>query len=322
MGTEAEKDRQLEVARGALLAEHAPGTRVRRVHWSQGETQVLELGTGAPLVLVHGALSGAAGWIPILPELARNRRVLAVDLPGHGLADPFDYTGVDLLELAQMFLRDILDALEVPKVDLVGNSMGGLFSTVFAIETPERVSRLVLVGAPVGVDRAVPFPFRILGLPLIGQPLARSMTAKLTRDSNRKFWGQVLVTHPAHLDDTLLDEDVASARRNAVSHLSLLPRLGDFRGVSRDLSLGERWQALKVPTMMLWGERDAFFGGPEKGEAIARKNSSLSVIRIPGAGHIAWMDDPERVVNEIDRFLGNADLRRPNEREGSSVPRR
>ena len=305
METGAERDRQLEAAQAVLLAELAPETRVRRVRWSQGETHVLELGSGPPLLLVHGALSGAAGWVPILPELARNRRVFAVDLPGHGLADPFDYTGVDLLGLAQTFLRDILDALEVPTVDLVANSLGGLFSAIFAIEHPERVSRVVLVGAPAGVDRAVPLPLRILGLPLVGHPLARSMTSKLTRQSNRKFWGQVLVTHPAYLGDSLLDEDIASARRNSVSGLSLLFRLGDFRGLSRDLILGERWMELSVPTLMLWGDRDTFFGGPEKGEAIARRNANLSVIRIPGAGHIAWIDDPERVVREVDRFLGH-----------------
>jgi pimeloyl-ACP methyl ester carboxylesterase len=305
MDTSAEQDRQLEAAQAILRAELAPDTRVRRVRWSQGETQVLELGTGSPLLLVHGALSGASGWVPILPALARNHRVLAVDLPGHGLADPFDYTGVDLLELAPTFLRDILDALEVRTVDLVANSLGGLFSAVFAIEMPERVSRLVLVGAPLGVDRAVPLQFRVLGLPLIGRPLTRYFTSKLTRDGNRKFWAQVLVSHPEYLGDALLDEDVASARRNSFSHLSLAPRLGDFRGVSRDLILGERWQELKVPTLMLWGDRDAFFGGPEKGEAVARTNSYLTVIRIPGAGHIAWIDDPERVVIEIDSFLGN-----------------
>ena len=113
MGTRTEEDRQVEAAQAALLARHAPDTLVRRVRWSHGETQVLELGTGSPLLLVHGFGTDAFIWVPIVPDLARNHRVLAVDLPGHGLADPFDYTGVDLLELARAFLRDILDALEV-----------------------------------------------------------------------------------------------------------------------------------------------------------------------------------------------------------------
>jgi pimeloyl-ACP methyl ester carboxylesterase len=301
--TDTGMDRQVEEAQEALLARYAPDTRARRVRWSQGETQVLELGSGSPLLLVHGGLGDSFAWVPILPALARNHRVLAVDLPGHGLADPFDYRGVDLLEHARTFLRDILDALELGVVDVVANSIGGLLSVAFAIETPDRVSRLVLVGAPAGVKRPnVPRQLRVLGLPLIGQPLGRLLMSKPTRDGNRKLWGQVLVAHPKHLENALLDADVASQRRNASSHLSLIRCVADIGGLRRHLILGERWQALKVPTLFLWGERDAFLR-PKEGETIAAHNPNLRVIRVPDAGHLPWIDDPERVVDEIEHFL-------------------
>jgi hypothetical protein len=85
-------------AGSGLEAAQAARSRGMRLHAcppsarSQGETQVLELGAGPPLLLLHGAIDNAFLWAPILPALARNRRVLAVDLPGHGLADAFDYT--------------------------------------------------------------------------------------------------------------------------------------------------------------------------------------------------------------------------------------
>ena len=81
------------------------GARVRRIRWSQGETQVIELGSGSPLLYVHGGLGGAYEVVPILAALAESHRVLAVDRPGHGLADPFDYRGVDLLDHGRTFLR-------------------------------------------------------------------------------------------------------------------------------------------------------------------------------------------------------------------------
>lgn len=299
-------DRQVQEAQEALLARYAPDTRARRVRWSQGETQVLELGSGSQLLLVHGGLGDAFAWAPILPALARNHRVFAVDLPGHGLADPFDYRGVDLLEHARTFLRDILDALGLGAVDVVANSIGGLLSVAFAIDTPGRVSRLVLVGAPAGVKRPnVPRQLRVLGLPLIGQPLGRLLMSKPTREGNRKFWGQVLVVHPKHLENALLDADVASQRRNASSHLSLIDCVADVGGLRRHLILGERWQALKVPTLFLWGERDTFLP-PEEGEAIAAHNPNVRVIRLPDTGHLPWVDDPERVVAEIERFLSSS----------------
>lgn len=304
MDTTTEMDRQVEEAQAALISRYAPDTRVRRLRWSQGETQVLELGAGPPLLLIHGAMGDACGWVPILPELARGRRVLAIDLPGHGLADPFDYTSVDMLELARTFLKEILDALELPRVDIAANSMGGLWSVVFAIDQPDRVSRLALVGAPLGVNLALPLQFRLLvrviRLPLIGRPLARRMLSIPTRESNRKFWGQILVVHPERLDDTLLDADMVGASRNASSHLGVLRCFADSR--SR-LILGERWQTLSVPTVFLWGERDRFFRGPTEGEALAARNPKLRVVRIADAGHIVWIDDPDSIVDEIDRFL-------------------
>ena len=305
----SELDRQLEAAQAALLARYAPDTRVRRLAWSQGETQVLELGAGPPLLLVHGAMSDACVWVPILPELARHHRVFAVDLPGHGLADPFDYTAVDMLAVASAFLRDILDALGLRAANIAANSMGGLWSAVFAIDAPDRVSRLALVGAPLGVNLSLPTPFWVLihalRLPLIGRPLARRMMSIPTREADRKFWGQIGVVHPERLDDALLDEDMASALRNADSHLRLVRSFGKGGMVDarRRLILGERWPSLRVPTVLLWGERDCFFGGPGEGEAIAERNPNLSVIRIPDSGHFAWIDDPDRVVGEIERFV-------------------
>ena len=306
---ESELDQKLEAAQAALLARHAPETRVRRLAWSQGSTQVLELGEGPPLLLVHGAISDACAWVPILPELARSHRVFAVDLPGNGLADPFDYTAVNMLELAGAFLGEVLDGLGLRRVDIAAHSMGGLWSVTFAIEAPDRVSRLALVGSPLGLNLSLPLPFRALieaaRLPLIGRRLARRMLSIPSREANRKFWGQMGVVHPERVDDTLLDEDMASVHRNAESQLGLVLSFGEGgRSAARlRLILGERWDSLHVPTVFLWGEGDRFFGGPDKGEAVAARNPNLRVVRIPDAGHFVWIDDPDRVVRELERFL-------------------
>ena len=302
-------DEQLEAARAALLARYAPDTRVRRLAWSQGETRALELGAGPPLLLVHGAISDACVWVPILPELARNHRVFAVDLPGHGLADPFEYTSVNVLEVARVFLRDVLDALGLRTAHIAANSMGGLWSVMFALDAPDRVSRLALVGAPLGVNLSLPLAFRALidarRLPLIGRRLARRMMSIPSREANRKIWGQIGVVHPERIDETLLDEDMVGAHRNVESYLSLLDSFGrgGMANAKRRVILGERWLSLTVPTVFLWGERDRFFGGPGRGEAIAARNPSLRVVRIPDSGHFPWIDHPNRVVKEMDRFL-------------------
>ena len=301
---ETELDRELEKAQVALLARFAPDTRVRRIRWSQGETQLFELGTGSPLLYVHGGLGGAYEMVPILTALAETHHVLAVDRPGHGLADPFDYHGVDLLEHARTFLGDILDALELPTVDVVANSMGALWSVAFGIDAPSRVSRLALVGAPFGIARRPPLLMLPFGLPLVGPTLGRYVLSNATRDGSRKFWEQLFVQHPERLDNLLLDVDVAHTRRNVASMLSLIACVADWRrlGYRRELILGERWRALTMPTLLLWPEHDAF-GSPQKAEALVATNPNLRLVRLPGAGHLPWIDDPDAVVVEIERFL-------------------
>jgi pimeloyl-ACP methyl ester carboxylesterase len=59
---------------------------------------------------------------------------------------------------------------------------------------------------------------------------------------------------------------------------------------------------LTTPTLLVWPEHDAF-GSPEDGEALVAMNPNLRLVRVPGAGHLPWIDDPETVVAEIDRFL-------------------
>ena len=302
MGTEL--DQEVQDAQAALLARFAPETRVRRIRWSEGRTQVFELGSGSPLLYVHGGLGGAYEVVPILAALAKNHRVIAVDRPGHGLADPFDYRGVDLLDHARTFLGDILDALELSTVDVVANSMGALWCVAFGIDAPSRVSRLALVGAPFGIARRPPLLMLPFGLPLIGPRLGRYVLSNATREGSRKFWDQLFVEHPERLDDLLLDVDVAHTRRNVASMLSLIACVADWRrlGYRRELTLGERWRALTIPTLLLWPEHDAF-GSPEAGETLVATNPNLRLVRLPGAGHLPWIDDPGLVVVEIERFL-------------------
>lgn len=118
-------DRDLQTARARLLSKYAPGTQSHSIRWSGGATQVLELGRRPPLVLVHGGAGQASDWASIMPSLADRFHLYAVDRPGHGLADAFDYRGVDVSAHGVTFVGGILDALGLDSVPLVGHSMGG-----------------------------------------------------------------------------------------------------------------------------------------------------------------------------------------------------
>lgn len=293
-------DRAARAAQAAYLGRVAPGYRARRVRWSGGETQVIELGEGPPLLLLHGGLGEAAQWGPILAPLAGRRRVLAVDRPGHGLADPFDHAG-DLLAHARRFLGDILDAEGLATAPIVGSSMGGLWALDFALARPDRVSRLVLVASPAGVTRSSPLLLRMGALPGLRR-LVRAAMRRPTREGVRDFWRRLLVVHPERLPDDFLDLSAASQARNAGSWFSLLDRSVDLRGMKPDLLLAGRWKQLAVPTTLVWGERDAF-ASPRVAAEVLAENPRVRLVTIADAGHAPWHDAPERVVAAIAAAL-------------------
>jgi len=301
----SDPDSEFRDAQTALLERFAPETRVRRIGWSGGSTQVLELGEGEPLLLAHGGGDGAYEWVPVMAALAERHRVLAVDRPGHGLADPFDYRGVDLLAHARTFLGDIFDALELDSSFVVANSIGGLWAAAFALASPDRVRRLVVAGIPPGLTREAPLPLRVLGAPVVGRPIGRLLLGRPSREGNRKFWGQVLVAHPERLADELLDADVAHTRRNVASVLGLVRSVVGIGGVRKEVLLGEGWYSFEVPTLFVNGERDAFLTTRVADElrAAAAANRLIEIRSIPDAGHLPWLDAPEAFAAELERFL-------------------
>ena len=304
-----ERDRELRAAQDRLLERFAPKANVRSIPWSLGQTQVIELGEGPPLLLLHGGGDGAFEWVPILRSLSATHRAIAVDRPGHGLADPFSYRGVDLLAHIRAFLADIVDALALPSTDVLANSIGGYWAAVAALAEPHRFRRIVIAGAPPGVVRDVPLPMRVMGLPLVGPPIGRVVMGKPSRENSRKFWSQLLVAHPERLADEMMDVDAAHMRRNAEDIRELLYLLIGPRGIRRDLVLGERWSRLTLSLLALFGENDAFVTRrmAQAWDDLAAGDARIQVQRIPDAGHVPWVDEPEGVVRAVVDFLTDED---------------
>jgi pimeloyl-ACP methyl ester carboxylesterase len=249
------------------------------------------------MLLVHGGGGAAFQWGPILPLLATRCHVLAVDRPGHGLADAFDYRGVDLFDHAHTFLSDLIEAEGLTKFELVGNSMGGLFSLAFVLRDPERVERLWLVGVPAGLKRRLPIPARLPAMPLL-RGLFHRLLRQSTPEGTRRFWRLVLVAHAERLSKEFLDLEAAMTRRNAESIISLFGRFLDLGGVVPDLVVGSRWEQIHVPTTFVIGERDKVASVNDVSAVVAR-NPRFSFVKLPDVGHVPWVDDAESVARAL-----------------------
>jgi 2-hydroxy-6-oxonona-2,4-dienedioate hydrolase len=141
-----------------------PKTISRTVKTKNWSIHVNEVGSGPPVVLLHGGGPGATGWSnysPNIEALSKHFRVIAPDMPGFGDSDPVDFTTFDPV----VALTELLDALGIDKTAFVGNSMGGHNSIRMAAERPERVSHLITMGPPIQMG---PFLFGAGGGPTEG----------------------------------------------------------------------------------------------------------------------------------------------------------
>ena len=151
--------------------------------------RLLAGGSGPPLILLHGVSLSAASWAPLFTALP-DRRLLAIDLPGHGLSDPASYRRGHVRQSAHQLIEDIFDALELDRAPVVGHSLGAMFALWYAATGTERISRLVAIRrasrrAPrrPGADAAVAAdaPRRRSGRPAFAQPRAPLSTSARPR---------------------------------------------------------------------------------------------------------------------------------------------
>ena len=217
-----------------------------------------------------------------------------------------DYRSVDYRSAAADWVLDIVESIEAKRIDLVGNSMGGYFAMAFAIAHPERVRRLVLLGAPVGLNRGgIPLFLRLWGNPIIG-PLVGSIRITDPEAWRRQVFGG-LVAHPEAVPREMLTMAIAADAipgADLAAH-SMLRKVLNMRGVRPDIMLRRNMAHLRVPTLFGWGDRDGY-APPSSGQSLARQMPHARLEIIADAGHIPRLDQPNAVADAITAHLSSA----------------
>jgi pimeloyl-ACP methyl ester carboxylesterase len=268
--------------------------------------RVLSHGSGAPLLLLHGAASMAAAWAPLFAHL-QGFRLLAVDLPGHGLSDPVRYRRGGVREHAHRLIDGILDALGLDEVPVVGHSLGGMFGLWHAAAGSERVSKVIAVGAP-----AVALPGTRVRMPLSPLTVRGLGVAVLRSPSSRGIHRRVLARGLGSAEvnmapDSLLEAVRLSVRRpeNARSVASLMRAIDRFRRPRPESVLtADELAAIRVPTLFILGSNDPYLSPSDAAPSIARIPNA-TVHEMP-AGHGPWLVDPGLVGGLIAGHLETA----------------
>ncbi len=277
---------------------------------SGGQVRVQELGTGPPVVFIHGASVAGTSWCGLAAALHGVRCIL-VDRPGCGLSDPVvggpprDLDDVEAF--ADRFLSDLLDALGLERAMVAATSYGGLLAFRGAAAAPDRVERLVeyswLMGAP---SDSAPLSARLGAVPGMRSLMTRMpMTRRMVKGALRQF-GLGKAIDSGAFDDDMIEWVHALLRdtRTLANDVRSMPDVvTPLRGVNRDLLLDDELLArLTMPVLFLWGECD-----PNGGAAVARdfapRLPDAELVIVPGAEHAPWIDDPTTCVTHTIDFL-------------------
>ena len=128
--------------------------------------RVVEVGSGRPTLVVHGTFGGEPAFAALARELP-TRRLLLMDRPGFGSSSPVEYRTATFGRDIAALQRRVLDQLDIAEADVVGHSIGDLFVLRLALHHPERVRRIVMLGAgPIVQEAGVPTPIRLVASPL------------------------------------------------------------------------------------------------------------------------------------------------------------
>lgn len=275
----------------------------RRVDAGDGRAiHVVETGDGPPLVLLHGAGAPGLFLLPLLERLERVRAI-AVDRPGRGLSDPVEFPPGRYRQAAVAWIGRLFDALDLDGAALLGHSGGGLWALWYALARPDRVRRLVLLGAvPALPGASMPLPFRVFVMPGVGRLLQRiPSTPKSVVQFARlvAHEGESIVAHPELVDLLVAGDNDPVAAAADRAELRAIAAPHGYRPQVRVRT--DELQQLTVPTLLIWGDRDPF-GDPAVARATAEAIPDARLELLP-AGHGPWLGHADWIAELVTDFV-------------------
>ncbi len=262
---------------------------------------VTEAGSGDPVVLLHGGGPGATGvsnYSRNIDALAEHFHVIVPDMPGYGRSskeldhnDPFG-------DLA-FAIRTMLDELGIEKAHVVGNSYGGAAALRLALDRPDRVDRLILMGpGGIGPTRGLPTKgLKALFAYYGGQGPSRAKLESFIRD--------YLVHDGAAVDEELIDARYEASIQPEVVANPPLRRPSTPRTLWRmDFTRDRRLARATTPTLVIWGAADKV-NRPSGGATLARTMPACDLYVAANTGHWVQWERPD-LFNDLARsFLGS-----------------
>jgi pimeloyl-ACP methyl ester carboxylesterase len=270
------------------------------LHWA-------ELGRGRPLVLLHGLCDSHRTWLPVAGALAETRRVMMLDLPGHGLSSRPDASYA--LDWHAAIVGAWLEQLDLQGIDLVGHSFGGGVAQWLLLSHGVRIQRLVLESAG-GLGREVGAALRWASVPFFVEHFGQYFMS----------FGTIRVLE-------------AAGAGFSKEEIAILAEFNSIPGTARAFSRSVRdvidvWgqrrhfldRAHQIPSLppiaVFWGDEDPLLPAAH-GVRFATLLEGTTLTRFPGVGHFPHRQEPSRFADALAEFLEARDIPAPHMGGGS-----
>jgi pimeloyl-ACP methyl ester carboxylesterase len=268
---------------------------------------------GPTFVCVHGLGGSLVNWALVAPGLAGHGRVLALDLGGFGLTDPGD-RATDVGS-NRTLLNGFIGELDLQRVTLVGNSMGGMVSLIQAVHAPRTVERLILTDAAFPRTRSprgqfnprVAAVFALYSNRRVGEWLMTARARRLGAEGVVRETLRIATANPATVDPRLVEAMIQLVERRVAFHYSNRAFLDAARSIFKAQVSPGRYRELvrriRQPALVMHGALDKLVPVAAAREAMAGHDNWKLVV-FPGLGHIPMMEAPSRWLQAVDSWLG------------------
>ena len=238
-------------------------------------------GQGKPIVLLHGAFFTIdMNWAQLIPELTKNRKVIAIEMQGHGHS-PFSERKLSITTLASDVAR-VMDYLKIDSADVAGFSMGGSVAYQFAVQSPERVRKLVIISST----------YKSSGwLPVVN--------------------GAFKDFKPEFFDNTPLKTGYDAVAPDKTKWRKFLEQMFVF--AQEPFDVGDANIAkMKIPVLIISGDNDGLdkielaktyqlLGGGVSADLVPMPKSQLAIV--PSQGHVSVMMETATIIGYLNGFL-------------------